>query len=81
MSGRYLHGNIYPFTYSEPPESVTLERTDHSATLRYVPERGECRRTMDGIDPFTQWVCDQCGHPLDASDSFCGGCGRRVMDA
>ena len=40
--------------------------------------RGECRRVMDSIDPFNTWVCDHCGRPLDASDNFCGGCGRRV---
>lgn len=40
--------------------------------------RGECRCVMDSIDPFNTWVCDHCGHPLDASDNFCGGCGWRV---
>lgn len=39
---------------------------------------GTCKRVMDSLDPFTQWVCNQCGHPLDASDKFCSGCGRRV---
>lgn len=40
--------------------------------------RDECRRVMDSIDPFSTWVCDHCGHPLDKSENFCGGCGRRV---
>lgn len=40
--------------------------------------RGECMRVMDSIDPFGMWVCDHCGHPLDTSENFCGGCGRAV---
>ena len=40
--------------------------------------RGECRRVMDSIDLFNTWVCDHCGHPLDASDNFCCGCGWKV---
>lgn len=41
---------------------------------------GTCKRVMDSLDPFTQWVCNQCGHPLDASDKFCSGCGKKVVD-
>ena len=40
--------------------------------------RGECMRVMDSINPFGMWVCDHCGHPLDTSENFCGGCGRWV---
>lgn len=41
---------------------------------------GTCKRVMDSIDPFAMWVCDHCGHPLDTSENFCGGCGRKVVD-
>lgn len=40
---------------------------------------GTCRRVMDNVDPFSMWVCNHCGHPLDASDRYCGRCGRRVV--
>lgn len=40
---------------------------------------GSCKRVMDSIDPFAMWVCDHCGHPLDTSENFCGGCGRKVV--
>jgi len=40
---------------------------------------GTCKRVMDSIDPFTMWVCDHCRHPLDTSENFCGGCGRKVV--
>ena len=32
-------------------------------------------------DSMTLWYqCDMCNEPVDAQDSFCRGCGRRLID-
>jgi rubrerythrin len=91
MSGWYFINPRYPFTYSEPPESITLERTNHSASVRYVPERGECHVECfdDGVDEAldgsviylgARWFLS-CDHEVEGRErpNYCPICGRMVV--
>ena len=91
MSGWYFINPRYPFTYSEPPEIVKLERTDHSASVRYVPDRGTCHVECfdDGVDEALdgEWInlgarwFLSCGHTVEGEERphFCPTCGRTVV--
>lgn len=50
MAGWQIIDIRYPFTHVKPPKSITLERTDHSAYINYVPEhtstRGKARTLL-----------------------------------
>lgn len=46
MAGWQIIDKRYPYTYDEPPRSVTLERTDHSVYINYVPETTSTRGKM-----------------------------------
>lgn len=86
MSGWYFINPRYPFTYSEPPESITLERTNHSASVRYVPDRGECRNKDRDYIGFWCSECD--AHVSDGylvgtdveEFKYCPNCGRKVIE-
>ena len=92
MSGWYFINPQYPFTYSEPPESVELVRTDHSKTMRYVPERTcEVEGFDDGADEALdgEWISYapptwylSCGHTVEGSERprYCSTCGARVKE-
>lgn len=80
--GRHTYDSIdyYDYVVNEIEGQLCLSM--HDVTPEQAVEatlgRGECRRVMDSIDLFNTWVCDHCGHPLDASDNFCCGCGWKV---
>lgn len=85
MSGWYFNNPRYPFTYSRPPESVTLERTDGSEAVRYVPDRGTCHVEevyLDSHSDLTVPVCSACRVPVDDLEdcNYCPNCGARVVD-
>ena len=85
MSGWYFINPRWPFTYSEPPESVKLERTDHSASICYVPER-TCHAEevyLDSHSDLTATVCSACHVAVDDLDdcNYCPWCGAKVVDA
>ncbi len=74
--GEPLHGAM--FTASGEWTELVVENPTPQQAIDATLGRGECRRVMDSIDLFNTWVCDHCGHPLDASDNFCCGCGWKV---
>lgn len=92
MAGWSIVGNRYPFTYSEPPERLVLERTDYSDSVVYIPER-TCRNVSDPPEGF---LCSECGwgdfaepsHLLTGScyaglakgPRYCPSCGARVVE-
>lgn len=86
MSGWQIIGNRYPFTYTEPPESFVLERTNHSKRINYAPER-TCQRVereytdaMTHRPSLTLHVCSRCGAQIGERDRYCRECGARIVE-
>lgn len=80
MAGWQIIGNRYPFTYTEPPESFVLERTNHSKHINYVPERTTTRNTKRTVYGDKRPVCEVCGFGIgDKRWGYCPKCGARII--
>lgn len=75
---RYCDDFLSEITVTGACISATSSYLTPGRAVEAVLGRGECMRVMDSIDPLGMWVCDHCGHPLNTSENFCGGCGRQV---
>lgn len=75
MAGWMILGNRYPFTYVEPPSSLTLMRTDHSERITYVPESivrcRDCKYCHPRPYYKEQMWCGLSGIDMTKTDGFC----------
>ena len=71
-----------PSAQPEPSDAVyrLYKRAYEAGQRNAQPETAKriVGKTRDGMTLWYQ--CDMCNEPVDAQDSFCRGCGRRLTD-
>ena len=68
----------------EDDDMLLVDKAEVQTELMMMPSvQPETAKRIVGKsrDSMTLWYqCDMCNEPVDAQDSFCRGCGRRLID-